>query len=783
MLTRLMNPTTIVLLVVLAIPAGGLAAEAQPASGIIEGSVQDAGGKTLSTATVVLLPAGPQVAVDAEGRFRLTGLTAGTYQIEARAPGHVIETLAAVEVEENEITEVRFDLAPVSIPLDEIVVSARYTILRDEPIASIALDRQEIQQIPHFGDDLFRAISVLPSTTANDFSARFNVRGGHQNEVLVRLDGLELFEPFHLKDFQGVFNTVDPEVIGAVDLLPGSFPSEYGDRMSGVLDMTSARPAELKTTVGISFSNAWVGSSGTFADSKGRWLGSARRGYLDVILSLADGGDEGDDGGQDPKPRYWDAFGKLDYDLSPRQSLSIKAVGSDDSLEWEDTDPDEEVDVNTGYGNAILGLEHLALLGSSAVVDTVLSATHVDRDRDISAAEAGDVIALLDDRNLDILGIRQDWNFDLSDRNYLKWGFEARRMDTSYDYFNRIVDNDFIDDPRFPPPIRTTRFEDEFDEAQYSIYAADRWRMLRRLTTELGVRYDRQTLTDESQVSPRINLVVDLGRESVLRVGWGHFYQSQRPHELRVQFGETEFQPAERAEHLTLGFERLFANGYRFRADAYRRLVTDPQRRWETLWDPFSPVPEAHADLIEIAPDEVVADGLEIYFKGPTGERFDWWMTYVLSSIKDELVDGSQYRSIDQTHALRLNFNYRASRKWNLSWAWIYHTGWPTTAVSAVLIPESEGPNRTEWDIGPFYAERLDDYHRLDLRASRSSRVGKGRLTVFLDVQNLYDRQNPRGLAIDDRTYVGRPDGNFDVLFGEESWFGIMPSFGISYQR
>ena len=71
----------------------------------------------------------------------------------------------------------------------------------------------------------------------------------------------------------------------------------------------------------------------------------------------------------------------------------------------------------------------------------------------------------------------------------------------------------------------------------------------------------------------------------------------------------------------------------------------------------------------------------------------------------------------------------------------------------------------------------------MDLRASRSSRVGKGRLTLFLDVQNLYDRQNARGLAIDDRSYVARPDGSFDVFFSQQSWFGIMPSFGISYER
>ena len=61
--------------------------------------------------------------------------------------------------------------------------------------------------------------------------------------------------------------------------------------------------------------------------------------------------------------------------------------------------------------------------------------------------------------------------------------------------------------------------------------------------------------------------------------------------------------------------------------------------------------------------------------------------------------------------------------------------------------------------IGPFYAERLGDYHRLDLRASRTTSVGKGRLTLFIDIQNLYDQENPRGIEIDGAGYNAQPDG------------------------
>ena len=49
------------------------------------------------------------------------------------------------------------------------------------------------------------------------YPARFAIRGGRYDETLVNLDGQELMEPFHLKDFQGIFSILDPEMIGGVE--------------------------------------------------------------------------------------------------------------------------------------------------------------------------------------------------------------------------------------------------------------------------------------------------------------------------------------------------------------------------------------------------------------------------------------------------------------------------------------------------------------------------------------------------------------------------------------
>ena len=671
---------------------------------------------------------------------------------------------------------------PTVTSLDEIEVTASHSILREEPVSAVALSRQQIEKLPHFGDDLFRAISVLPGTSSEDFSAAFNVRGGFNSEVLTRIDGVEIFEPFHLKDFQGVFSILDPKITGSVDLTPGGYSAEFGDRMTGVLDMTTVRPSALKTEVGASFSNLWVGTAGTFANGKGRWTGSLRRGFLDLVLALANADEDVDD--DQPSPRYWDLFGKVAYDLHPAHSVSLQILGSEDTLSFEDLEDEDPSFADTAYGNYYVWAKYQGILGSQLFVDSVLSAGVVDRNRqvEINDSDGVDFFLVRDEQDTRVYTLRQDWNYQFSDRQYLKWGFEVRSWSADYDYVNRAELPDPINDPRFLPGQRQTEFANDFSSWQYTLYAADRFRLHPRLTTELGLRWDRQTLTAEAQVSPRINLVYDLHSGGVLRAGWGYFFQSQRPYELRVEFGETDFQPSERAEHWILGYETDVGKGLRLRADAYHRFITDPQLRYETLFDSFTPFPEARIDLIEIPASTAESNGIELLLRSRQRPKINWWLGYTLANVEDTVLGTDVKRSIDQTHAVTAVASWRPAPKWSLTWVWTYHTGWPSTPVSAELQESPDVGAFIDYTVGRFYSERLDDYARMDFRASRTSRAGPGDLTFFVDIRNLFDRENPRGIDIVDPNYRPRPDGSVEVVFPTEPWLPILPSFGVSYK-
>jgi len=71
-----------------------------------------------------------------------------------------------------------------------------------------------------------------------------------------------------------------------------------------------------------------------------------------------------------------------------------------------------------------------------------------------------------------------------------------------------------------------------------SVFAQDNWRVNQKLTLNLGVRYDDETISaDNNNISPRLGFAYDIGGDAktVIRGGFGTFYQNT-PFELITAF-------------------------------------------------------------------------------------------------------------------------------------------------------------------------------------------------------------------------------------------------------
>lgn len=649
---------------------------------------------------------------------------------------------------------------------DEIDVTSQGEGILGEDASQIFLDGDGMRALPEVSDDVLRGLKILPGTSGDDVAASFSVRGGRPDEVMITIDGLEIYEPYHLKDYSSALTVLAPETVAGLELLTGAFPAEYGDRMSGVLNITTVVPDRRRTQISLTPINIQSQTSGT--GEKGAWLAALRGGSLELPFQVAD---------EEDNPRFWDGFAKVERRLANGTDLRVNALVAGDRLDFAILSDDEIAEqFETSYENSYAWLTHGWLMPSGLNIKSRAFVSRVERDRKGSMND-GDEFSLSDQRALDAYGLAQDWSYQRSPRHVLRWGADLRALRIRYDYANSIS---FEDDNLLAELIgqedeRTIAFVDRRDGEQIGLYVADRIRT-DGWTAELGLRFDENTVQgDNGQWSPRLQLSRAIGEKANVFAAWGYYYQSQRLYELQVEDGQTEFALPERTEHRSLGWTATLSGGRHgplvFRAELYERRIRDPRVRWENLFDPISKVPELEADRVRIEPLSSESRGVELFLNGAAGKRLNYFASYTWSEVEDRIAtaDGVRTvpRSVDQRHAVKLNADLRLPWNWQLNTNILYYSGRPTTAV--LTSPEVA--------LGPFYGERLPNDLRVDLRLARSFELGRGEILFYLNIRNLANRENIRGFEVS----IEDEDDELEVTQEAKTWGSILPTFGIRW--
>ncbi len=289
---------------------------------------------------------------------------------------------------------------------------------------------------------MFRATSLLPGVAANDVSAQFSVHGGRRDEVKVLLDGQEIYGTFHLKDYDNALSIVSSRILAGADLSTGAYPADHGDRMSGVLDLTTTEPAGGRQFVlGLSVLDLQASAADRFAEDRGAWLATGRRGSLDLA---------GDAIGKE-NPRFWDLFGKVSLAGALGQvSGRVLAAGDGLAIDTEAEDGFERLanDYQSTYG----WLNHQAG-GRRLLVETLASWSGIDTDRGGAGSDEEGGHQLVDRRDLEVLALAQTWNLEIASRHLARWGWEVRGYDVAFDYAKRL-DPDVVVIAPFSPPRR-----------------------------------------------------------------------------------------------------------------------------------------------------------------------------------------------------------------------------------------------------------------------------------------------------------------------------------------
>jgi hypothetical protein len=148
--------------------------------------------------------------------------------------------------------------------------------------------------------------------------------------------------------------------------------------------------------------------------------------------------------------------------------------------------------------------------------------------------------------------------------------------------------------------------------------------------------------------------------------------------------------------------------------------------------------------------------------RGDAGNQLFWWLGYAWSVAQDEYPDYSSDRAWDQTHTAKAGISWRWAH-WDFSAAGEVHTGWPKMELVDNVVVEGG---------------RYSAFHTLDVRVSREFSLRRSELTTFLEVSNVYNRQNACCLEY----AVSTSTGAAELTAREQHWLPLVPSLGIIWR-
>lgn len=701
----------------------------QANTGAIIGTITDGNRQPLANVNVTIPGSVRGAASNERGEYRIENLAPGTYTVTFSHISYYPVSQNQVQVRAEQITRLDLILSERVLQLQEIIVTpGSFVVSQSQTARQQAIAKEKIAAIPATLDDICRVVQIMPGVSfSDDFSAHFHVRGGKQKENLILMDGMEIFDPYHLKDIGGAVGVMNLEIIDNVSIMTGGFSAKYGDRLSSVLTVAN-RIGRTDKFAG----NLVAGGTGASAVLEGpmpagSWLVSFRKSFLKEAAKFLNPTD------YTFSPSYYDAQVKLHFAPGKANQLSINMLYSRDDTyleKWR-----EKTDLYSDYGNRYNGLTWKSVLRPNLFSELVLSNgknfwdNRAGKDREEKLTLTENV---------------GNWNINWqpTGRHSLELGLTAKQI--QYDYSLKAAGlsldqqslDELVESYYGSGHIHSTT-------AKYAAFFQDQMRILPRLVANLGLRYDYFAYNRDQQLSPRVGIAFTIHNKTVLRAAWGHYFQSPSYTDLTHQRGAAVNPKAEKSCHYVLGIEHFLSDHLSVRMEGYIKSLS------RMIGYYFEPGASGEAPRISYGnPYHGECRGVEFFVNGRLSRRLSVWLAYAWSAsrIEGSFVDWDS-RSIetrvvprftDQPHNLALFLNYRIGKSWVFNLKWRYLSGIPYTPA----YPAWDWQNQAFWRHGDYFSARYPAYHRLDIRIGKNYSFENQNLSIFLEVKNIYHHKN-----------------------------------------
>ncbi len=736
MTTSTLSATRVILVALVLL----LCRESRGQTGSVSGFITDAQtGEPLELVNVVLRSGSGTLraaVTSRDGLYVITGLPPSDYFVKASHIGFRVFA-GVVEVKSGDNVNLNIALEPGDASLEEVLIESE----RVGGATNVTAGQQTVRPAdidlvpaPGLSADLVGLLTSLPGVVAlGDRGGQLFVRGGEPTQNLVQVDGMMVYQPFHIVGFYSAFPS---DLLSRTDIYAGGFGARFGERISSVIDVTTRAGNNRRFNASATLSPFVSGFriEGPIARDRWSFLASARESLVDGVASRVIG--------RELPFSFGDVFAKVSGPVGASGRLSATVLRTHDRGTIAE-DKGGTVPEEIRWTNFAAGLRLVAVPAITPVMlDMRISYSELP-------TELGPVEAPTRSSRIQNLQLAVDVTF-FGKTTDVDAGASVRLVRLNSDlggsFQNVSTSSDTLE--------------------HVGVYLEPEFRIGRRLRLRTGLRAQFFDIRFAPFMEPRVRLVWTAGVHKVSAAA-GIYHQAivglsdrrdaasiftawtSSPRPLSdsedVRAGR-----APRAFHAILGYSASLFDELEISVEGYYKHLSNLFIGEWTAFPRFT---------TRLQPATGRSFGTDLRAEFRKGSLYGY-ITYGLSSTRYAaeqssliLWYGTETLRFRPPHDRRQQINALASTSlgpFEISARWEFGSGLPFSRVigfdgfalvNDVASAEQLPASRRVIYERPFRGV-LPTYHRLDLSVQRTMRTSRADFTLQASVINLYDRQN-----------------------------------------
>ncbi len=721
-----------------------VAAQTPAGTAAIKGEVREAGTRLRLADVAVRVEIGTfgaDTTTDEKGRFVFRGLPAGMARVTVVSLNHRKRSLTYTLERDVELSERNIYLQPqVFNPFETIVQGKR----EEREVTKRVITRDELIKVPgSFGDPL-RAVQNLPSVARPPLlGGALIIRGASPNSSEFYIDGMKLPALYHFGPGPSI---IQESFIEDISFFPCCFSARYGRATAGIIEVGLRKP-DIRKWSGKASADLMMARLFTefpITEKTSLQL-AARRSYIDAllgpVLNLVNPPIPGQIQNPLILPVFWDYQGRLLHESTRFGDFSIFVFGSDDRFKFSQTPSQQTSALNPSAAQISLTNHSIQPKWHLKITPNLSNTLTLQGNLEINGGASPDSHLDIKEWNL---GVRDEMKLRVSDTLSFLFGGDANFSRTDITAKLPILPKF----PEFPTPGTeappTTDFSSRQAVHEIGWYAeADiRFGKLRLLP---GARLEQITYVGRMRqgLTPRLSVRYKVIEPLELKAAVGTFQKRPFLPNIVQSFGNPDLQ-LESALHSTLGFQWNITQALSLEMSAFANYL------WDEATTTSRVILQSDGTLRPLINDNRQVGrvfGGELLLRHKPYKNFYGWIAYTLSR-SERKTDGDWFLfNFDQTHILIIVASYILPYGFQVGTRFRLISGNPTTptvrvgpgAVPSVYDADTADYRRVN---APFRSGRLPLFHQLDVRIDKKFALPWFMITVYLDVQNVYNAEN-----------------------------------------